>query len=271
MSISVKCEACGKTLKAPDTAAGKKAKCPGCGETVKIPNVEVIYDAEVSEDDEVENDPFGGIDSYDSPAVEPGERRKPCPACGEMILSNAAKCRYCGEIFDSKLKRSGGKRGKSSSRGRASYPLAGPLQRLTGALADGLATVVILAPGFGLMVAGGGLNDNAGEEMNSVALMGVGLLLLGVLVLLILQIYLLATRSQSIGKYLVKTQILDYKTGDPASFVQTFLLRGVVNNMIGGVPCVGPIYSLIDPLFVFSEEHRCLHDQIAGTCVVDIS
>lgn len=105
MSISVKCEECGKTLKAPDSAAGKKAKCPQCGSVVKIP--EAIYEAEeVSEEasNTEEEDPFGGIDSYDSPAV-PGEKRKPCPACGEMIVAGAAKCRYCGEIFDAKLKK----------------------------------------------------------------------------------------------------------------------------------------------------------------------
>ena len=33
--------------------------------------------------------------------------------CGEMILSTAAKCRFCGEVFDStlkKAKKSGGKK-----------------------------------------------------------------------------------------------------------------------------------------------------------------
>ncbi len=35
--------------------------------------------------------------------------------CGEMILTTAAKCRYCGEVFDStlkKTKKSGGKKGE---------------------------------------------------------------------------------------------------------------------------------------------------------------
>lgn len=119
MSISVKCESCGKTLKAPDSAAGKKAKCPSCGEVVRIPKVEVIYDAEeVSDDEAAEDDPFGGVDSYDSPALEPGELRKPCPVCGEMIVSNAAKCRYCGEIFDPKLKKAAAKK---KSKKRSSY------------------------------------------------------------------------------------------------------------------------------------------------------
>ena len=101
--------------------------------------------------------------------------------------------------------------------------------------------------------------------------MGVILMVFGALALLIVQLYLLINRSQSVGKYLVKTQIFDYETRTPAGFVKTFLLRGVVNNLITNIPCVGAIYAIVDPLFVFSEEHRCLHDQIAGTYVVDIS
>src|SRR6185295_7265693 len=35
--IQVKCPACGKGLKAPDAAAGKKAKCPACGGMMQVP------------------------------------------------------------------------------------------------------------------------------------------------------------------------------------------------------------------------------------------
>lgn len=114
MSISVRCEECGKTLKAPDSAAGKKAKCPQCGAVVAIP--EPVYDAqEVSDAEPVEDDSnaFGDVDSYDSPAID-DDNRKPCPACGEMIVATAAKCRYCGEIFDSKLKKKAKRRSGSS-------------------------------------------------------------------------------------------------------------------------------------------------------------
>ena len=36
MPIKVTCS-CGKTLTAPDAAAGKRAKCPGCGQVITIP------------------------------------------------------------------------------------------------------------------------------------------------------------------------------------------------------------------------------------------
>jgi len=35
--IQMTCPACGKTLSAPDTAAGKKAKCPSCREIILVP------------------------------------------------------------------------------------------------------------------------------------------------------------------------------------------------------------------------------------------
>jgi len=37
MPISVQCTQCGKTLKVPDTMAGKRGKCPGCGAVIAIP------------------------------------------------------------------------------------------------------------------------------------------------------------------------------------------------------------------------------------------
>ena len=138
-----------------------------------------------------------------------------------------------------------------------------------GALADGFATIVFAGPGFVLFVAGGG--EEGIDRESPLAFVGVGVIGLGFLALLAVQLYLVATRSQSIGKYFLKTQIHDCETNAPASFVKCFLLRGVVNSLLGAIPCIGGIYSLADILFIFGEEHRCLHDRIAGTYVVDIS
>jgi hypothetical protein len=35
--------------------------------------------------------------------------------CGEMILTTAAKCRFCGEVFDPALKKTKGKKSRRSS------------------------------------------------------------------------------------------------------------------------------------------------------------
>ena len=103
MSIKVTCSACGTTLKAKDSLAGKKVKCPHCSEAIRIPDAsaeEEVYEAEEVGDNQ--DFDFGGLDPS---AGEEIEGRKPCPVCGEMIMRTAAKCRYCGEIFDPALKK----------------------------------------------------------------------------------------------------------------------------------------------------------------------
>ena len=254
MPISVTCE-CGKTLKAPDTSAGKKAKCPECSAVIKIP--EQVFDAE--EIDEYEDDEAAEENPYSTPVRSKSGQRKACPACGEMILADAAKCRFCDEVFDARLKTSS-KVGKKSRSRRS--PLAGPWKRLCGAFADGLSFIAFCIPSFLLSLASGPDGNN-----RALAMVGGLLLLIGILAWIILYFYLLINRSQSIGKYLVKTQIVDYETNAPASFAQCFLLRGVVNQFL----CIIPFYGLVDAVCVFTDEHRCLHDRLAGTSVVDIS
>jgi hypothetical protein len=66
---------------------------------------------------------FGQASDPSRPVAE-GEKRRPCPECGEMIVEGAAKCRFCNAIFDPKLKRLGSARlgGKSEElRQIASY------------------------------------------------------------------------------------------------------------------------------------------------------
>ncbi len=47
--------------------------------------------------------PYGVVDP--GPAAAAPDSRRPCPMCGEMIVAGAAKCRYCGEVFDPTLKK----------------------------------------------------------------------------------------------------------------------------------------------------------------------
>jgi predicted RNA-binding Zn-ribbon protein involved in translation (DUF1610 family) len=116
MSISFQCPRCGKKLKAPDAAAGKSSKCPGCGGTVTCP--EPVYDAEVVDMDLAPEkpsgfNPFADLDDdkpYGVAGPQPVQEssddgRRPCPMCGELIVANAAKCRFCGEVFDPTLKK----------------------------------------------------------------------------------------------------------------------------------------------------------------------
>jgi hypothetical protein len=123
--IEVKCGKCGKGLKAPDSMAGKKAKCPGCGSIVVVPQpMEEILDAEIIEPTPAPTTDLSGLldDELAYRVAEPdpvptqsaADDRRPCPACGEMIVSSAAVCRFCGEIFDPALKKKAKKKGSSN-------------------------------------------------------------------------------------------------------------------------------------------------------------
>jgi predicted RNA-binding Zn-ribbon protein involved in translation (DUF1610 family) len=121
MAISFSCAQCGRNLKAPDSAAGRSSKCPGCGSTVTCPDA--VYDAELLEETPATAEAYGVLDA-DQPyamtaepveaAAPSGEVRRACPVCGEMIVATAAKCRFCGEVFDDQLVK-GGKKGKLKS------------------------------------------------------------------------------------------------------------------------------------------------------------
>jgi predicted RNA-binding Zn-ribbon protein involved in translation (DUF1610 family) len=116
MPIPFSCIHCGKKLKAPDDAAGKKVRCPACLTVMAVPRQ--VYDAEeIDEPPEVQavysfqekTPPKTKLPDEEEEEKKPD--RRPCPMCGEMILRQAVKCRYCGEVFDPKLRRLDRRRG----------------------------------------------------------------------------------------------------------------------------------------------------------------
>lgn len=119
MAIRITCESCGRTLQTKDTAAGKKVKCPGCEAVIQVPEAgtEEIFDAE--EAPQVDTEPADGLAEDQS-----NEGRRPCPQCGEMIKVEAAKCRFCGEIFDSALKKEEEKKAVDADMTRGDWVVA---------------------------------------------------------------------------------------------------------------------------------------------------
>jgi uncharacterized RDD family membrane protein YckC len=91
-----------------------------------------------------------------------------------------------------------------------------------------------------------------------------GIMLGGWLLLLIVNGILVGTRSQSIGKALVGIEIRR-EDGTRATFWRIVGLRWLACGAIG---VFVPFFGLIDPLFIFRRDRRCVHDQIAGTIVV---
>ena len=136
--------------------------------------------------------------------------------------------------------------------------------RLLAQLIDGLIGCISILPGVALMLLGGGFKHSAGP----LAFAGMGLIGLAVLALVIIQIYLLSTRGQTIGKKLLDVRIVRFEDNTNPGFVKAFLLRAFVNGLIGAIPLIGGVYTLVDICFIFRDDRRCIHDLIAGTQVV---
>lgn len=79
------------------------------------------------------------------------------------------------------------------------------------------------------------------------------------------QMYLLTTLGQTIGKKAMNIKIVKTDTEENGGFVTNVLIRGILNGIIGFVP----FYALVDILFIFREDRRCIHDLIASTRVVE--
>ena len=149
--------------------------------------------------------------------------------------------------------------------------LASRWQRLGAVLLDGVLGALASVPVYQSLFIGLRAQE---RSMNPFApyvaagIWGVVAAVLG-LGLLAVQAVLITRRGQSVGKILVGTRIATV-AGAKADFVHAVLLRTWLPAAIALVPAVGGIVSLVDALFIFRSDKRCLHDLIAGTRVVRV-
>jgi uncharacterized RDD family membrane protein YckC len=87
------------------------------------------------------------------------------------------------------------------------------------------------------------------------------------LALLCYQWFLITTRGQSLGKKWLGIKVIRMD-GSPVGFVHGVLLREWILSLARIIPYAGSMIGLVDALMIFGEERRCMHDQIAGTRVV---
>ena len=89
-------------------------------------------------------------------------------------------------------------------------------------------------------------------------------------VLVLLQATLLTVRGQTIGKILTRIRVVRVPDGSPAGFLHGFFLRGFIPRCFRHVPIIGVLFWFVDNCFIFRDDHRCLHDLMAGTKVVKV-
>lgn len=149
------------------------------------------------------------------------------------------------------------------------YVLAERGTRLGAVLIDGLLAVAAALPagavlGFTTYAGKSTLNRSEGEVMFYGLLALMGLMVLG---FMIYQWYLIATTGQSLAKRWMGIKIVRLD-GSPVGFVHGVILRSWVLGALSNIPVLGAIVGIVNPLMIFGEERRCLHDHIAGTRVI---
>jgi len=142
--------------------------------------------------------------------------------------------------------------------------LASRWQRLCGSLIDALVGVAVVFPA---MWFSGVLQQLYRGEVMSLA-QRIVWFAFGTVVFIVIQGHLLGKHGQTIGKRMVGTRIVSCEDGRILPFWTVFPLRYLSVSLVSQIPVAGQWLSLIDVLFIFRKDKRCIHDLIAGTKVV---
>lgn len=142
-------------------------------------------------------------------------------------------------------------------------PLARRGTRLIAALLDGLSYLLPMMMVIFLVFSTGVDDPEAvGREL-------LGLTLLVSLLVFAVHAHFLYENGQTLGKKALGIKIVR-TSGDRASLGRILGLRMLLPSGLGSVPLVGPFFALADILFIFREDHRCIHDHMADTKVVEV-
>lgn len=249
MATNYPCPSCGMQIPYQSFQAGTQCFCPGCTQPSKAP------------DDQ-----------------QPGDGGVPATPVGVGTGSGLnASAQAGGAVGDSTYKGLGGTPApippQSGGFGGGAVvqdawqsvdTLAGLGSRFGAAMVD-FGCVAVLYFLFFMMAGNPGAAEFGEAELGGAFLFLAG----GIIVLAVTQIYLLTTCGQTIGKKIVGIKIVNNEDGSEGGFVKNVLMRGFVNGLISSVPFVGAIYALVDILFIFRQDRRCIHDLIAGTKVIN--
>ncbi len=246
MASNYPCPNCGMQIPFQLFQAGTQCFCPGCSQPSKAPDAS-------TNDGGLSASPVGAGVGTDSHAVV---------QAGEVIGGDPS---FGGSATPIPQQQSGGfGGGQTLDILPETDSLASLGSRLGASLVDGACVAGIYLMFF-LMAGSSGLSGIDESAMGA----SLFFLVAAIIVLCIIQIYLLTTCGQTIGKKVVGIRIVSYPDGEASGFLKNVLMRGFVNGLISAIPLVGSIYAFVDILFIFGQERRCLHDMIASTKVVN--
>ncbi|MBN2291483.1 MAG: RDD family protein [Pirellulales bacterium] len=93
-------------------------------------------------------------------------------------------------------------------------------------------------------------------------------ILLGLVVFLALNGFLIYYRGQTLGKLICRTVVVNKSDLCQVSGNRYVFLRYLPIALAGGIPVIGGLIGLADTLAIFRPEKNCLHDDVAGTRVI---
>ena len=191
-----------------------------------------------------------------------------CKQCGKPGSKTDKFCKFCGEQINLDSIDSIPDENSQNltediipDNNTQQFILASRMKRLFARLLDGVFGLVsALVPGFVLTFLSDGNFDPESFLLGAVV---------GIICFVIYQWYLLATTAQTIGKKYLKIKIVN-KNGEQAGFFVNVVLREWLMGLIGIIPAIGGIIQIVNILFIFRDDRKCIHDLIAGTVVVSV-
>ncbi len=228
--------------------------------------------------------PSSGISPDLEVETAPGDK---CPKCGYTRPPDSDECLACGIVF-SRFRRPPESPYRGAEEIRADLGGSGarfnPYAPPTAAVGQAPVSVGELELAERGTRLGAKLLDNfaflipylavllpvtsAGErEVSSRGAIFILLGLLGLVALALVQLRLLARSGQTLGKRAVGIRIVR-ASGETASLGRLVGLRFLLPTGLQVIPLVGPVFWLVDSLFLFRDDRRCIHDHMADTIVV---
>ena len=138
--------------------------------------------------------------------------------------------------------------------------LAARLDRFLASIIDTLIILVVILP---IMFMTGGF-DNF-EEVSFIHSFSLGIL--GMFVFAAVNWNFLKNNGQTVGKKVMKIKVVTLD-GELPQMGDHFLKRYAVYLLPGHVPVIGTIFSIVNVLFIFGAQRRCIHDLAGKTKVI---
>ena len=142
--------------------------------------------------------------------------------------------------------------------------LASRWSRLFASVIDSLIIALITLPTMYLTGGFEQINDGIEPSYTYNTLIG----LVGLLGFYLINVKLLLTKGQTIGKKLFNIKIVDLDNNLPTK--KHLLNRYSVYFIPTYIPIVGTIFSIINILFIFGKKKQCIHDLVGKTRVINI-